>query len=158
MTLRLSQSVHLWIATRELHTELNISFNALETVVEMLEYYRVYTMLIPRVLTQEQKEHHMQVCQDLLNKKRRLKVIVFWITSLPLTRHGVTTMSPSHYSSPWSGKWHHVNSPSKKMFKMQPSARTVMCTVLCNRKGEILLVFLEPKQLISSDFFIMTLC
>ncbi len=68
MTLRLSQSVHLWIATRELHTELNISFNALETVVEMLEYYRVYTMLIPRVLTQEQKEHHMQVCQDLLNQ------------------------------------------------------------------------------------------
>lgn len=70
MTLRLSQSVHLWVATRELHTELNISFNALETVVEMLEYYSVYTMLIPRVLTQEQKEHHMQVCQDLLNKKK----------------------------------------------------------------------------------------
>ena len=25
-------------------------------------------MLVPQMLTREQKEHHMQVCQDLLNQ------------------------------------------------------------------------------------------
>jgi len=35
--------------------------------------------------------------------KTRLKVTVSWITSSPVMRHGVTTMSRSQNSSPWSG-------------------------------------------------------
>lgn len=41
---------------REQCTELDIGFSVLETMVAMLE----------QVLTQEEKEHNMQVCQDLL--------------------------------------------------------------------------------------------
>ena len=54
--------------TRELCTELSISFNALQMIVAMLEYREVCTRWVPQMLTQEQKEHHMQVCQDLLNQ------------------------------------------------------------------------------------------
>jgi len=53
------------ITTRELCTELNIGFNALETVVATLEYRKVCARLVPRMLTQEHKEHGTQVCQDL---------------------------------------------------------------------------------------------
>ena len=46
--------------------ELNISFNALKIMEVMLEYCKVCTKWNPHILTQEQKEHSMQVCQDLL--------------------------------------------------------------------------------------------
>ena len=57
-----------WITTMALPTELDIHFNALEMMVAMLEYCKVCARWVPQMLTQEQKEHHMQVCQDLLNQ------------------------------------------------------------------------------------------
>ena len=54
--------------TREMCMELNIDFNALETMVATLEYRLVCARWVPRMLTQEHKEHCMQVCQDLLNQ------------------------------------------------------------------------------------------
>jgi len=48
--------------------ELNISCNALETMVAMSEYRKVCTRWVPRMFTQEHKEHRMQVCQDQLNQ------------------------------------------------------------------------------------------
>jgi len=67
---RLDQLIHVnWrIMTRELCTELNISCNALETMVAMLEYRKFCARWVPRMLTQEHKEHCMQVCQGLLNQ------------------------------------------------------------------------------------------
>jgi hypothetical protein len=56
------------ITTRELCMELNISCNALEAMVATLEYRKVCTRWVPPMLTQEHKEHRMQVCQDLLNQ------------------------------------------------------------------------------------------
>ena len=67
---RLDQLIHAnWrITTRELCTELNIGFSELETMVAMLEYCKVYARWVPQMLTQEHKEHCVQVCQDLLNQ------------------------------------------------------------------------------------------
>ena len=56
------------ITTRELCMEPNIGCNALEAMVAMLEYGKVCARWVPRMLTQEHKEHRMQVCQDLLNQ------------------------------------------------------------------------------------------
>jgi len=54
------------ITTRDQHTELNIG--ALEATAVTLEYCKVCVWLVPQILTQEQNEHQMQVCHDLLNK------------------------------------------------------------------------------------------
>jgi hypothetical protein len=66
----LDQFIHVnqRIMTRELCTELNISFNALEIMVPTLEYCKVYSRWVPQMLAQKNKEHHVQVCQDLLNQ------------------------------------------------------------------------------------------
>ena len=56
------------ITTRELCTELNIRFSALETMVATLEYREVCARWVSRILKQEYKERRMQVCQDLLNQ------------------------------------------------------------------------------------------
>ena len=50
-------------------------------------------------------------------------------------------------------EWCHMNSPSKKKFKMQSSVRTVMCTIFGDRKEMIL----EPGQTINSDCYVVTL-
>jgi len=50
-----------------------------------------------------------------------------------------------------------VNFPSKKKFKTLSSAGKVKCTVFWDRKGVILLDFLEPGQTINSDRYIAKL-
>ena len=47
-----------------------------------------------------------------------------------------------------SMSWEHVK---KKKLKTQPSADKVMCTFFWDKKGVILLDFLEPKQAINSE-------
>ena len=129
--------------TRELCMELNIGFNALETMVATLEYHKVCTRWVLRMLTQEHKEHCMQVCQDLLNQ--------YEAECHSFLDRNITgdEMWCHHYKpeSKWqSMEWQHVNSPLKKKFKMLASAGKVMCTVFWERKGVILLDFLEPRQ------------
>jgi len=85
----------------------------------------------------------------------RLKVTFSWIASSPVTRRGVTTMSRSQNSSPWSGEMWIPH--RRKKFKMLPSADKVMCNVFWDRKGVILLDFLEPGLTINSDRYIRTL-
>jgi len=50
-----------------------------------------------------------------------------------------------------------MNSPSKIKLKTQPSAGKVRCTVIWDRKGMILLDFLEFRQTIKSDCYMLTL-
>ena len=67
---RLDQLIHAnrQIMTRELCTELNIDFSALETMAATLEYRKVCARWVPRMLKQEHKEQRIQVCQDLLKQ------------------------------------------------------------------------------------------
>jgi len=55
------------ITTRELCMELHMSFNLLEMIVATLECCKVCSKWVPQMLIQEQKEHHMQAFQNLLN-------------------------------------------------------------------------------------------
>ena len=124
------------IMTRELCTELNISFNALEMMVAMLEYSKVCAWWVPQMLTQE---HHLQVCQDLSNQHEAEGE-----SFLDCIITGDKTWC-YHYepeSKRQSMEWRHVNSPSKKKFKTLPSVGKLMCTVFWDRKGVILLDFL----------------
>jgi len=60
--------------------------------------------------------------------------------------------------SKWqSMEWQHIYSQLHKKFKMQPSAGKVVCTVFWDRKGTLLLDFLEALQTVNSDPFIVML-
>jgi hypothetical protein len=99
-----------WITARELCTELNIGFNALETIVATLEYRKVYARWVPRMLTQEYKEHRMEVCQSLLDQYEAEG------DSL-LDRITTGDETWCYHYEPWSKRqrmeWRHVNSPLK---------------------------------------------
>lgn len=95
----------------------------------------------------------MQVCHDLLNKYEAesdgFKDCI--ITGDKMRCH--------HYDpkSKWeSMEWQRWISPLKKKFKTQPSVGKVMFSVFWDRKGEVLLGFLEPRQTTDSDCYIAT--
>jgi len=142
------------ITTRELCMELNIGCNALETVVATLEYRKVCARSVPFMFTQEHKEHRMQVCQDLLNQ---YEAEGDSFLDRIITGEEACCQHYEPESKRQSMEWRHVNSPSKEKFKTQASAGKVMCTVFWDRKGVILLDFLEPGQTINSDRYIATL-
>ena len=77
----------------------------------------------------------------------RLTVAVSWITSLPVTRHGVISVTRVKMAV------HGMATPEfliKENFRKQPSVGKVTCTVFWDRKEMILLNFLGRGQTISS--------
>jgi len=93
---RLDQLIHAnrQIMARVLRTELNISFNAMETMVATLEYCKGCSRRVPQMLTQEHKEHHMQICQYLVNQ---------YEAEGDSCLDCIITTSRSQNGSPWSG-------------------------------------------------------
>jgi len=131
--------------------KVNVVFKALETMVAMLLYGNVCTRWIPYMLTQEQKEHHMQVFWDLLNLLSEYDRFLDYII--------LVMMSPLHAGVEMqSMEWWLLNSIMNKNFKTQPSGGKVMYTVFWHRKKVILLYFLEPRQTINSDCYFPTYC
>ena len=99
------------------------------------------------MLTQEQKEHHIQVCEDLLNQSEA--------EGDGFLDHVITGNETRccHYepeSKQQSLEWQHMNSSSKKRFRMRPSVGTVH-SVFGDRREVVLQGFLEPGQAINSE-------
>jgi hypothetical protein len=105
------------ITTREPCTELNVGFNALETMLATLEYREVCARWVPWKLTQERKDHRIQVSQDLLNhyEAEGDSFLERIITSDEMWCHRYEPESKQQ-----SMEWRHANPPSKKNFKMRP--------------------------------------
>ena len=68
--------------------------------------------------------------------------IAMFAPGTPLSAHTRTERTP--YASFSESIEQHVSSSSKKMFKTKPWEGKAMCTVFWDRKGVILLDFLEP--------------
>ena len=91
----------------------------------------------------------MQVCQDLLNQ--------YEAEGDCFQDHIITSDVVSHYeleSKQQSMERQHVNSTLKKKFKMQSLVSKVMRAISCDRKGAVLLNFMEPEQTINSDHYV----
>ena len=109
---------------------------------------------VPQMLVQEQKEHWMQVCQDLLKKYE-----VEGNSSLDFIIINDEIWC-DHYEteSKWQSiEWQCVNFPLNKTFKTQPSIGKAMCIVFWDTVRVITLDFLEPEQTVNSDCYIATL-
>ena len=88
------------------------------------------------------QEHCIQVCLDLLKQYESDGSLNCVITVEETWFH--------HYQNSSPFCWCMSSLPKEKS-KMQPSECKVMCTVFWNRKGMILLDFLEHGQTINSD-------
>ena len=142
------------ITVNEMRAELDVGVGAIETMLASLGYNKVCARWVPRMLTQEHKDHRRAVSQELLDR---------YVAEGDAFLDRIVTGDEiwcHHYepeSKRQSMEWRHSGSPTSKKFKTQPSAGKVMCTVFWDRKGVILLDFLEPGTTINSDRYVETL-
>ena len=69
-------------------------------------------------------------------------------------KFGVTTTNRSLSDIEWSFEWHHSHYPPTKKFRSQRSVGKVICTVLWDAQGIILLNFVEPGVIVNSERYI----
>jgi hypothetical protein len=81
--------------------------------------------------------------------------MISWTVSSPETRPGFTTTNPSLNGSQM--EWRQKSLPQKKKLKTAHSAGKVMCTVFWDRKGIILVDFLEQGLTINAARYVETL-
>lgn len=142
------------ITINEMRAKLDVGVGALEAMLSSLGYSKVCARWVPRMLTQENKDNRLSVSQELLSQYE-----VEGDSFLDRIVTGDETWC-HHYepeSKRQSMEWHHSGSPPKTKFKRQPSAGKVMCTIFWDRKGVILLDFLEAGTTINSDRYVETL-
>lgn len=100
---RASWSAHsckLAIMSRELYTELNISFSVVNNSNNVGISQSCARWVL---LTHRKRKNTLRKFARIYWISSRLKVTVSWITSLLMTKHGVTTMSQSKNGSRWNG-------------------------------------------------------
>jgi hypothetical protein len=101
---RLDQSIcaNRRITNSKLCTELNVCFNAQETMLATLEYRKVCARCVWRMLCRNIKTIECKSDRTCWTTTK-LKVTVSWTASSPVTRCGATTTSWNQNNSPWSG-------------------------------------------------------
>jgi len=56
-----------WRTIKDIATIINVSYGTVQTILTCdLNMHRVAAKFVPRLLTPEQKEHHVAICQELL--------------------------------------------------------------------------------------------
>jgi [histone H3]-lysine36 N-dimethyltransferase SETMAR len=132
-----------------------ISSTTVEKILtDTLGYHKVSARWVPRMLTDEHKRKRMECAQQFLqqcetNKEQLLNSIV--------TGDETWVFHFTPESKQQSREWRHTNSPKPKKFKQLQSARKVMATVFWDRKGLLLIEFMDPGTTINSDKYCNTL-
>ncbi len=115
------------ITVNEMRVEFVVSVSALETMLSSLGYSTACARWVPRLLTQDQKHHRRDVCQDLLD---RYEVEGDGFLD-PINTGGETWC---HHHEPESKRqsmeWHHSQPPAKKNSKTQTSAKKLKTQTL----------------------------
>lgn len=140
---------------RDLADDFNVSIGSMHTIVkEKLQYHKVCSQWVPRMLTEDHKERRRTLSLEHLTRfntenEQFLRRIVA----------GDETWC--HHFEPEgkqsSMQWKHPSSPKPKKFRVQQSAGKVMLTVFFDIQGPLLLEFLEPNETINSQRYIQTL-
>ena len=139
------------IAVREISEEVGISIGSAEHIIHQeLGFSKVSARWVPRLLTDEQKEKRVDVCQQLLRRyedegSQFLEAIVTcdetWV----------------HHSTPESKRasmqWRHPDSPPPRKAKTTASAGKVMATIFWDFKGVLHIDFLHGRKTINAQYY-----
>lgn len=142
------------LTIREMAEELNISFGSCQRILtEKLQMRRVAAKFVPRLLTEEQKEHRVQVCQELLEmangNENFLKQV---ITGDETWVYGYDAETKVQ-----SSQWKTKSSPTPKKARQVKSNVKVMLTVFFDWKGVVYYEFLPRGETINRFRYLQTL-
>lgn len=142
------------LTVREVAQDVGISIGSChEVLTEKLGMHRVSAKFVPRLLTEDQKENRVNICQELLeratNDENFMKTI---ITGDETWVYGYDVETKAQ-SSQWVGK----NSPRPKKARMSRSNMKVMFIVFFDYCGVIHQEFVPQGQTVNKEFYVEVL-
>lgn len=140
---------------RSLAKEFDVSIGTIQKVVrKKLQYRKVCSQWVPRMLTDHQKEERMGWCLNHL-LRYRVEGDAFLFRIVAGDESWCHHFEPS--SKRESMQWKHAGSPKAKKFKLQVSAGKVMLSAFFDHEGLLLADFKEPGVNINSTHYLETL-
>ncbi|CAK9805507.1 Protein GVQW3 [Anthophora plagiata] len=139
------------LTVRELSEEVGISIGSChEILTEKLNMHRVAAKFVPRLMTEEQKEHRVNVCQELLGKADNDETFIQRIITGDESWVYGYDIETKVQSSQWVGK----GSPRPKKARQVRSSVKVMLTVFFfDFNGVVHFEFLPQGQTINRQYY-----
>lgn len=125
-----------------------------EIVTERLNYRKLYSRWVPKMLTEVHKSKRLASALSFLERYSR-ESDDFLSQIVTGDETWVAYVTPE--SKQQSMEWRHSTSPTKVKFKQTIAARKIMCTVFWDRKGMLLVDFLSRGDTINSATYCETL-
>lgn len=142
------------LTVRELAEECGISIGSCHNILtEKLKMHRVAAKFVPRLLTDDQKAHRVQVCQELLDRSNNdAHFLTNIITGDESWVYGYD-IETKFQSSQWVGE----ASPRPKKARQVRSKVKVMLTVFFDAKGIVHHEYLPEGSTVNQDYYIEVL-
>ena len=142
------------LTIRELADEVNISFGSCQSILtDILGMSRVASKFVPRVLTDEQRQKRVEICQELLDRANAdpdfLKTI---ITGDETWVYGYDVETKAQ-----SSQWKEPNSPRAKKARMSRSNVEVMLVTFFDWQGLVYFEYVPKGQTVNMEYYLSIL-
>jgi len=142
------------LTIREMAEECNISFGSCQEILtEKLQMRRVAAKIVPKLLTEDQKQHRIHLSEELLQKANDDESFLKHVITGDETWVFGYDVETKAQSSQWTSK----GSPGPKKARQVKSNVKVMLTVFFDCKGVVYYEFLPQGQTINRFVYLETL-
>jgi len=115
-------------------------------LTEHLNMYQIAAMFVPRVLTQDQKDSRVAICQEtVINDPTLLLNVITGDESIVYVYDPETKLQFSQWKSP--------GSPRPKKARMQKSKLKMMLICFFDQEGIVHREFVPPGMTVNADFY-----
>lgn len=138
------------LTVRMIGEEINLSKTVVHRIItEKLNMRKICAKLVPQVLTDDQKENRVFICQELLDR----------LTTEPTFLNRVITGDETWIfeydpeSKRQSSEWHTLTSPRPKKARKSKSKVKSMLIIFFDRRGLVHKEFVPPGQTVNQQFY-----
>lgn len=125
-----------------------------EIVSDRLKYRKLCARWVPKMLTEEHKNNRVSAAREFLE---RYETEGETFLNSVVTGDETWVYHHTPESKRQSMQWRHTHSPSAKKCKTQQSAQKIMASVFWDRKGLLLIEFLERGETINAARYCETM-
>ncbi len=144
------------VTVRQLAEETNISKSSIHSILKKdLGLSKLAPKLVPKVLTQEQKDFRVRLCHENLELLRDQPNLMDFVITGDESWIATLEIETKQASSVWIPKGSNAPRPAKA--RRQRAERKSMLTAFFDKKGVVHAEFLAPGETIDSDQYCDTL-
>ena len=134
----------------DLCAEVEIGYGSFQRILtEQLNMHRISAKFLPRVLTNDQKDSRVAICQELketvVNDSTLLLNVITGDESIVYAYDPETKLQSSQWKSP--------GSPRPKKARMQESKLKMMLICFFDQEGIVHWEFVAPGMMVNADFY-----